>query len=1198
MIRRVIVIGVFLLGIVISCQQGDNTGDTYRETLFESIPSSHTGIKFNNQLQETDTFNALFYEYYYNGSGVAVGDFNNDGLSDIFFGGNMVDSRVYINRGNFSFDDVTEQSNIDTRGSWVTGISLVDINQDNWLDIYVNVGGNIDADYRNMFFINNGDPDHLTFEEQAAVMGLDDRGYSNQSAFFDYDGDGDLDMYVVTTSMTIPNKNRIRTRRSDGSMRNTDRLYRNEGIDQTTNLPRFKDVSREAGIGWGGFGLGLAISDVNMDGWPDIYVANDYVTNDLLYMNQGDGTFIDMAGSYFKHTSYSAMGTDIADINNDGLQDIITVDMLPADYFRKRIMAGNNREYNRVKMEEDAGYSPQNIRNTLQLNNGLINGRVSFSEIGQLSGIHETDWSWVPLLADFDNDGYRDLFVGNGIPHDLTNMDFGTVWAELVNENPNADWNFYRKALMKDLRGKGDVKLSNYIFQNSGHLVFKDKTREWGLSKPSYSTGAAYADFDNDGDLDLVVNNLNDPPMIYRNTLVEKTPETGASLQIKLAGSPMNTGGLGSLIRLYYGDQQQVHEHFPVRGFQSTVDAKIHFGLGSVEEIDSLYIRWPDGKEQMLYQVKTTEEITLKYTEGGTIDYRQDQVKKGEKWFKEVSEAKGLLFSHHEREFVDFLIQPLITHQYSKEGPGIAVGDMNGDGLEDFFVGNGNSYAATIFLQDHTGVFNSNPLPGNQNYEDMGALLFDADSDGDQDLFVVSGGTGLPAGNELYRDRIYINDGKGGFTMDEEALPDLRVCGSKVSAGDYDRDGDLDLFVCGRVDLENYPIPPRSYLLRNDSKGQEVRFTDVSAEVLGPDQGQIGLISDALWTDFNLDGWVDLVLVGEWMPITFLQNNNGQFTDVTSSTGLAGFTGWWNSIVGADIDKDGDTDYVAGNLGLNSRFKASQDEPVQIFAGDFDRNGALDPIASYFVQGTNYPIHNRDLLIKQLPVLRKNMIFYEEFARSDLYQIFPNEALDTVYRADARYFQSAFIENKGNGSYEIAPLPIEAQFSPVYGILTGDFNNDGNQDLMLTGNSYSSDIETGNYDASIGTVLAGDGNGGFVPISAVESNFFADGDTKGTVLIITNSGKPLVLVAQNSGDLKAFEPIMYGGEYLDLAADDLMAEVTYESGKTERKEFYFGNGYLSGSSRKMHITNDMTTIKITSYTGIERTLQGPAGDKN
>lgn len=1172
-----------------SCVRPD--AESPGRTLFRELPSKHTGIRFANTLHESDTNNVLFYEYYYNGAGMAIGDINNDGLSDIFFGANMENSRLYLNEGALKFTDITEESGINIQGSWVTGVNLVDIDQDGWLDIYLSVGGNIDDDYRNLLYMNNGDRDHLAFTERAADVGLQDDGYSTQAAFFDYDRDGDLDMYLVTSAMNVPNKNAVRRPAGDGTHITTDRLYRNEGVDQASQLPKFRDVSREAGITWDGFGLGVCVSDINRDGWPDIYISNDYITNDLLYINQRDGTFQEEIRSYFKHVSYSTMGMDIADFNNDGLVDVFTLDMLPEDYFRKRIMAGNMRSYERYDAELEADYLKQYIRNMLQLNNGAVNGKYSFSEIGQLAGVFETDWSWTPLFADLDNDGYRDLFISNGIPHDITNMDYSALWITTTRRNPSIDFQVLRAILMKDLNKRGNVKKPNVVYRNSGGYLFTDMSGEWGMDQPSYSTSVVFADLDNDGDLDLVLNNLNDPASLYENNLLGPSGPDSTShyLAIHLSGSRFNRGGIGSKITIFYDNQLQFYEHFPVRGFQTTMDRKIHFGLGGNLTVDTLLIQWPDGKEQFLYDIPADQSVVLSYADASDPENPDSSDRAFDLLFREVSEQTGIQYVHRERKFIDFNIQPLIPHMYSREGPGIATGDLNGDGLDDFFVGGSTGFSGSVFFQNSKGVFSSAPLPGHKNHEDMGALIFDADNDGDNDLYVVSGGTGLPPGNPFYADRIYVNRGHGDLELAEGALPQGGVCGSQVTASDFDKDGDLDLFVCGRVDLENYPMPPRSYLLRNDSDDHNIQFTDITGSVC-PDLEHAGLVAAALWSDFNMDGWPDLILAGEWMPIRFFKNMEGDLVDITSETGLEKYPGWWNSLVAADFDKDGDMDYAAGNFGLNTRYKATQEQPVRIIAKDFDKNGILDPICSYFVQGKSYPVHHRDVLLSQIPYLRNEFPSYEEYARATMSDIFTGNEISGAYTAECSFLESSFIENRGDGTFQIHPLPFEAQFAPVFGILANDYNADGNSDLLLTGNFHSSGVEDGQHDAFTGLFLEGNGNGQFAPVLARESGFFVDGDAKGMAELTASDGSPIILVAQNSGKMKVYRTTRPGGTAVRLNRDDVSAEISYETGETEYREFYYGSGYLSHASRVCRIPEHAISLRITSFTGESRTM--------
>ena len=1183
---------IIFTGVVLSgCHQQDHKRRSEAGTLFSIVEPKHSGIRFANQLQETDSANSIFYEYYYNGSGLAIGDVNYDGLSDIFFGANMTESRLYLNKGNLSFTDFTKESGINTSGKWITGVSMVDINQDGWLDIYLCAAGNINYDYHNMLYISNGNKDNLSFKECAAAVGLADDGYSTQAEFFDYDRDGDLDVYLVTAAMTIPNKNMIRPRKNDGSVINTDRLYRNDGIDPVSKLPVFHNVSKETGITWDGFGLGAAVFDVNRDGWPDIYVGNDYVSNDLLYVNQGDGTFREMIKDYMKHISNSTMGVDIADFNNDGLTDVLTLDMQPEDYLRKRIMALGMRTDKRYFDELQAGYSPQYIRNMLHLNNGYIEGQYRFSEIGQLAGIFETDWSWAPLFADFDNDGYKDLFIGNGIPHDMTNMDMSELWMKTVRENPSIEFSVLYKILKDEMNKEGNIKKPNFIFRNSHGLVFENKTVAWGMDLPLYSTGTAFSDLDNDGDLDLVLNNINDFASVYENrTIIRDALNTNSHfLMVQLEGDSLNKGGIGAIISIFYGRDKQYYEHFPVRGFQSMVDPRIHFGLGKATKIDSLHIIWPDRKEQTIYNIESDRMISLFYHDALPGTLKKSKSAETRKYFEPPSGSIKIEFKHNEKKFNDFDIQPLVPHMYSQEGPGIAVGDVNSDGMDDFFIGGSTGFSGTIFIQEKKGSFLSQTLPGNNNYEDMGALFFDADEDGDNDLYVVSGGSGLPPGNQFYSDRLYINDGKGQFVMNKNALPDERVCGSQVTASDFDKDGDLDLFVCGRVNLENYPVPPRSFLLRNDSRGTEIRFTDITGiacrELENP-----GLIAAALWTDFNRDGWPDLILAGEWMPLTFFKNNNGKFINVTSSTGLEKYTGWWNSIAGSDFDKDGDIDYVAGNLGLNTHYKVSQDQPMQIIAKDFDRNGTLDPVCSYYVQGKSYPIYQRNVLLSQIPSLQNKFKTYEDYGKASMDDIFPQNSRTGAYLRDSRFFETALIENLGNGAFNIHSLPIEAQTAPVFGILTDDYDNDGNSDILLVGNSYSSSIADGQYDAFFGLCLSGNGKGDFTPVPGRESGFFADGDAKALAELSLNNGNSLILVARNSDSLKVIGSTVKPAGIIRLKKDEVSAELTYENGEKEYREFYFGSGYLSQSSRICKIPAGVTSVMIFSYKGEFRTI--------
>ncbi|MBI5008671.1 MAG: VCBS repeat-containing protein, partial [Bacteroidia bacterium] len=882
---------------------------------------------------------------------------------------------------------------------------------------------------------------------------------------------------------------------------------------------------------------------------------------------------------------------DIADFNNDGLIDVLTLDMQPEDYFRKRIMAGNMRTQTRYMNELKAGYSPQYVRNMLHLNLGNIEGRYRFSEIGQMAGVFETDWSWAPLFADFNNDGFKDLFIGNGIGHDMTNMDFSALWMTTIKKNPKMEFSVLYKLLKNDLDKRGNVKKPNVIFRNSGGLIFDNKTVEWGINQPLYSTGSAFSDLDNDGDLDLVLNNINDYASVYENRIISKDSANHGShyLMIHLSGDSLNRGGIGAKISIFCGDNRQYYEHFPIRGFQSMVDPKIHFGLGDADMIDSLHIRWPDGKEQKLNNLPVSRLLTLDYYDSFSPYVIKVTEPDNRKLFESASGNLNTEYFHEEKIFVDFEVQPLVPHMYSQEGPGIAVGDVNSDGMDDFFIGGSTTYSGEIFLQQKTGGFISGALPGNNNYEDMGALFFDADGDGDQDLYVVSGGTGLPPGNQFYADRLYINNGEGKFLHDTRSLPDVRVCGSQVTASDFDKDGDLDLFVCGRVDLENYPVPPRSFLLRNDSKANTVRFTDITSQI-NHDLERPGLLASALWTDFNNDTWSDLILAGEWMPLTFFKNDHGKLINVSAATGLESFTGWWNSITGADFDRDGDIDYVAGNLGLNSQYKVSQSEPMRIMSKDFDRNGTSDPVCSYFVQGKSYPIYQRNILLTQIPSLRNRFKTYEDYAKASLDDIFPEDTRSDAYVRDCRFFETSYIENLGNGSFRLSSLPVESQTAPVFGIMANDYNADGNNDIILAGNSYSTSISDGQYDSFYGLLLAGDGKGKFIPVPTRESGFFVDGDSKAMAELTMKDGKTMILVSRNSDSLKVLRSLQTPVRVVRLNNDEVSAELTYRNGDKEYREFYYGSGYLSQSSRVCRVPAGVLTVTLFTYRGKTRTI--------
>ncbi|MDO1450482.1 FG-GAP-like repeat-containing protein [Rhodocytophaga aerolata] len=1187
-----------------------------KEPLFQRLSPQETGISFTNSLIENDTFNVLEFTYFYNGGGVGIGDINNDGLSDIYFTANMTSSKLYLNKGNWKFEDITDVAGV-TTDRWARGVSMVDINADGLLDIYVSVSGTTRAtDQTNLLFINQGNnaEGKPMFKEQAKAYGLADTAHTTQTAFLDYDLDGDLDAYLLTNAIESFSPNTIRPKKVNGEGLSTDRLYKNEGKGSDGH-PLFTDVSKEAGISIEGYGLGIVVNDINADGWPDIYCANDFVSNDLIWINNRNGTFTNQAATLLKHQSYNGMGVDIADFNNDAFVDIVVLDMLPEDNKRQKTMSGGMK-YDKFQAELKADYEPQFMRNTLQLNNGnrpRTNADTSsasnmpvFSEIGQLSGISKTDWSWSALFADFDNDGYRDLFVTNGYGKDVTDLDFVLYQSQQAmiyqgRENIRAR----QREIAKKQPG---AKVHNYLFQNKGDLTFRDQSTEWGVTLPTFSNGAAYADLDNDGDLDLVVNNINDPADIYRNTTVENSTNQSSNhyLRIQFKGPQNNAAGLGAKVNLSYQGKKQFHEHTPYRGFQSTIENAVHFGLGSIAVIDSVEITWPDGSYQLLRQVKTDQ--VLRVDHKNAKDKPVASASTTVTLFEEAPEAFGIAYTHQENEFIDFKRQPLLPQKYSRNGPGIAVGDINGDGLEDFFVGGASASAGKVFLQSTSSANEPSFISyavdkDGKPEEDMGTLLFDADNDQDLDLYIVSGGNEFPSRSPHYQDRLYLNDGKGNFTKDSLALPAITSSGSCVVAADYDRDGDLDLFVGGRISPNAYPFVPQSYLLQNDTdtRTRKVHFTDVTDKVCAS-LTSIGMVTAALWTDFNTDGQIDLIVAGEWMPISFFQNQGGKLTDVTATTGLAHTSGWWNSLAAGDFDNDGDTDYIAGNLGLNSKYKSSPEEPVCVYADDFDKNGTLDPILCYYLPGEEggeraaYPTHSRDVLIDQINSMRRRYPKYAEYALTKAEHLLPEEELKNAYVVKSETFHSSYLENLGGGKFTIKPLPTQVQVAPLFGMSTGDYNEDGNLDLLVTGNSYATEVVAGQYDALMGLLLQGDGKGNFTPITASRSGFFVEGDAKGMAQLPLGNGNILVLSAQNSGRLKShilrqIEINRSPSRTITLAPLDAYIEFTLANGKKQRHEGYYGSTYLSHSSRMLSVPDQVKEVTITDYAGKKRKIK-------
>ena len=1131
--------------------------------LFRLLESSQTGIHFNNCIDETEEINVSTYMNIYTGAGVAAGDINNDGLSDLFFSGNMVSSRLFLNKGNLQFEDISESSNILNK-SWGTGAVMADVNQDGWQDIYLCVSGNA-AQKTNLLFINNRDN---SFTESAVSYGIADVRQAMHASFFDYDRDGDLDLFIITNPASYENRvNNIQPRKIAGESISSDILYRNNGNNT------FTDVSVEAGILIEGYSLGLAISDINNDQWPDIYVSNDFIGNDILYVNNRNGTFTDRLAEYFKHTSFAGMGNDIADINNDGLVDVVELDMRPEDNKRQKLIIPPTG-YDKFQLSLQTGYQPQFSRNTLQLNQG--DGK--FSEISFLSGISSTDWSWSPLLADYDNDGDKDLFVTNVFLSDLGNMDYityqniyntplGTVQAKVDK----------KLTAIKSLEG---AILKNYAFENNSNLTFSDRSKAWGLDAKGISQGAAYVDLDNDGDLELVVNNMNEEASLYENRSNELFNRNYLAITFK--GSSLNRNGIGAKVTAHYRHKKQFAEHFLNRGFESTVDDKIHMGFDTVRFIDSLEVVWPDGKYELLRDVKANTVLVLDYSSAKQKIEQETKVSKP--LFTEVSHELGIDYTHSENEFVDFKVQPLLPHMHSKNGPGIAVADVNGDGLEDFYVGGATNQSGALFTQQVTGKFQRySGFQIDSLSDDMGVLFFDADHDEDEDLYIVSGGSEHPKESPLYTDRLYLNDGKGNFAKAVEALPDIRQSGSGVIAADYDHDGDLDLFIGGRIVPGEYPLPADSYILRNDTRDNVCRFVDVTKEV-APDFMKLGLVTSALWTDVDNDGWVDLMIVGEFMPITCYRNDKGKSFKRTGQDVFSHTSGWWNSLTAGDFDNDGDIDYIAGNLGLNTRYKGNKEEPICIYANDYDKNGSLDPVMTYYLQGTKQIVHARDELISQISAMRSRFRKYKDYSDATFDESFLKSELESAYVTCGNWFESSYIENKGSGNFSVEVLPLEAQFSPGYGMIANDFDLDGNLDVLMVGNMYAIEVNTGRYDASVGLYLRGDGEGGFHPSRASETGFFSDGDAKGLAKIALAKSGSLVLVGNNSGPVKAFRSNETSKSYAPKS-DDAFALLFPENGKIRRHEFSHGSTYLSQSSANLVYPPGVVKIEIVKADG-------------
>ncbi len=1185
-----LVSGLFLLtGIFIF------TSCAHKKTLFDKIPSSNSGITFNNEIIENDSINPLELTNIYNGGGVGIGDFNRDGLPDIYFTGNTVSNKLYLNKGDFKFEDITSTAGVGGEGKWCRGVAVVDINNDGWPDIYVCATiRNNPEQRRNLLYINQGlDKNGIPyFKEMAREYGLGDTLYSTMAAFFDYDNDGDLDMYLVVNN--IPkgsNPSAYKPIVTDGSSPSTGRLYRNDWNDSLKH-PVFTDVSKQAGITFEGLGHDVTIVDINQDGWKDIYVSNDFLGDDILYINNHDGTFTNKVKSYFKHTSANGMGQDIEDINNDGLADVVELDMDPPDNYRKKLFQGPNN-YRSYQNTEYFGYQYQYARNSLQLNQGpRVNANDSigdpvFSEISYFSGIEATDWSWTPLVADFDNDGYRDIIVTNGYPKDVNDHDF-------INFRSQATNLASKKMMLSQIP---QIKIHSFAFRNNGDLTFTNVSEDWGMMAPSFSNGAAYADLDNDGDLDLIVNNIDDEAHIYRNMSRERDPDNHHYLQIKFAGDSLNRNGLGAIAELHYDKgKQQVYENTPYRGYLSTIQDIAHFGLGKISTVDSVIIKWPNGKMQLLRNVKANQVLQVSI-KNANLNYSFAKEKFAvNSLFKEITDSVGIHFQQEERDYIDFNFQKLLPHKFSEYGPSIAVGDIDGDGLEDMIVGGSAFHSAQLFLQQPGGRFIQKALlpeelSKNKLADDLQVLLFDADGDGDLDLYIAAGGYENEHNDPAYQDQLYINDGKGNFKLDSSALPKNFTSKFCVRAADFNHDGKLDLFISGRVDPGNYPKPVSSFIYRNDSKDGQVKFTDVTSSV-AKDLVNIGMVCDAVWTDFDNDGWPDLVLAGEWMPVTFLRNDHGVFKNTTASTGISNQIGWWNSIAAGDFDNDGRIDYVVSNLGRNSFYRASDEYPMRVYAKDFDKNGIFDMIPSLYLPDVNgemkeFPAHGRDDLLRQINAMRKKFPTYKSYALAEMNQVLTEEERKGALILAANNLQTCLFHNEGNGKFTMIPLPAQAQFSVINGMVAEDFDGDGNLDLVMNSNDYGTEPNVGRYDALNGLYLKGDGKGNFIPLSILQSGIFIPGNGKALVKLQSASGKCLLAAGQNRGPLKIFE-LKKDIRTIRLEPSDVSVMIKYKNGMKRKQEIYYGSSFLSESGRFLNLDKNVESVEVLNSSGNNR----------
>jgi SepF-like predicted cell division protein (DUF552 family) len=1069
------------------------TRDLYPEQItggFELLPAEKTGVDFSNTIKESTYFNHYYYSQIYVGSGVAIGDINNDGLADVFFGGNQVSDKLYLNKGGFKFEDITQKSKLAINSGWTWGVTMADVNADGYLDIYVSRNGNSEnpSDRRNQLYINNQD---LTFTESAIKYGLADVGFSTQAVFFDMDNDGDLDMYQVNQ---LADKKLLLINKIPKEQFKyfKDRLYRNDN-------GKYTDVSKAVGISRDvAYGLSVNATDFNNDGWMDLYVANDYAEPDFMYYNNGDGTFTNVINEKLKHITQLSMGSDSGDLNNDGLIDLVTTDMTPEDHYRSKTnMASMSTE--RFNHLFEAGAHRQYMTNTMQINTGM----GSFSDIANMAGTAFTDWSWASLVVDLDNDGWKDIIVTNGIKKDVDNNDYSIKLRKLDSDTTADD-------LFELSQAAPSQPIANYVYKNKKELQFEKITKDWGFDTPSFSNGMAYGDLDNDGDLDVITNNIDAPAFVYENKA------TGNFLKINLEGSEKNKFGIGAKAIIHHNGKKQIGENTVTRGFLSSVEHGLFFGLGKDTEVEKIEVHWPNGKTNVFKNVSANQVIIADIANAKQIKQKKNNV--ASLFTKVENTSIGLNFVHKENEFDDWQEQILLPHRLSQNGPFSTTADVNNDGLEDLFVGGAKDQPGILYLQNQEGKFSkstSQPWSSDRVSEDLGCLFFDADGDDDLDLYVASGGNEFKLGDNALLDRLYLNDGKGNFRKDSRALPSLKVSSQSVISSDIDKDGDLDLFVGTRLIPGKYTFPADSYLLLNEN-GTFKKATPERAPALQ----KIGMVTDAVFSDINKDGQDDLMIVGEWMDIKILINYDGSFIDKSSEFGLENTRGIWWSITAADLDGDGDDDYVLGNLGKNNKFKASKEHPFKVYANDFDDNGTNDVVLAKFYKDDYVPLRGRECTSQQMPYIGEKFKDFHSFASSKLFEILPENKLDKAVVYEIESFESIVLFNN-NTSFKKQTLPNAAQVSPIKSSIIKDVNGDAFMDIVVVGNHYGVEVETTRYDAGYGAVLLGGSDGTFEFINPTKSGFYVPYDSRHISKITVNNAE-MIIVTSNNEKLEAF----------------------------------------------------------------------------